>query len=247
MKNKMLLLVLFILSADISMAQNPYRYIDLACKIHSPIEGQYIVSPTMLDISYWVKNYGPDTVYAADTFDVFVTVHSAFYGFNTRYLAIEGVRLNPGDSTLVIFKHELDHDKDELMKFDVKVGLHNRSVNYLFMHESSGSSTSANNTSSVTINHRSANSNSPDIPVQKFEIFPNPAKDYFYLKFESTISKLLLKDATGKSIEILPSDIYFESDKTWRIHLPSNISNGIYWLELHSHSGIKVEKLAIQK
>jgi len=180
--NKILLLIFFLLTSSV-YAQSRYRMIDLSCRIHKPVDGLYIISPTTLEISYSVKNQGPDTVFIEDSFDISVNIVGLDHGLK-RFILPGNIQLNPGDSILLNYKTPVNFKDDvDFVTITTGVLLKNSSPNFNFIRETSlNPQTTKDNSWRVIITHRSATSSIGDINKSDVKISPNPVVDKLQLE-----------------------------------------------------------------
>jgi hypothetical protein len=248
--NKIILTILFLLASSV-YGQSRYRMIDLSCRIHKPVDGLYIISPTTLEISYWVKNQGPDTVFKEDSFDVFINILGLNHGLK-RYIASPYVQLNPGDSTLIVYKTYVNHEIDEdFVEIKLSLGLYNNSPNFNFFRENqTNPPTGADNGWRVIITHRSATSSIGGVGLSDLSISPNPVADMLHIELEKTgeiLQAIQLHDLSGREIPLEPSNIVKLSNAQWELSLPQNIENGMYTLEIKTEQGNYYKKILVQK
>ncbi len=246
--NKILLLIFFLLTSSV-YAQSRYRMIDLSCRIHKPVDGLYIISPTTLEISYSVKNQGPDTVFKEDSFDVFINILGLNHGLK-RYIASPNVQLNPGDSVLIIYKTDVNHDKDEdFVQINLNTELYNNSLNFNFFRESqTNPPTGGDNSWRVIITHRSATSSIGDINKSDVKISPNPVVDKLQIEQAGEgLHSINLRDISGREIILESNNLQKTSNSQWELTLPQKIGNGMYTLEIKTEQGNYYKKILVQK
>jgi len=246
--NKILLLIFFLLTSSV-YAQSRYRMIDLSCRIHKPVDGLYIISPTTLEISYWVKNQGPDTVFKEDSFNVNININGLNQDYK-KFIASPSVQLNPGDSFLLTYFLPIDHDKDvDFVHINVNLGLYNNSSNFNFFRESqTNPPTGGDNSWRVIITHRSATSSIGDINMSDVKISPNPVVDKLQIEQAGEgLHSINLRDISGREIILEANNLQKTSNSQWELTLPQNIGNGMYTLEIKTEQGNYYKKILVQK
>jgi hypothetical protein len=248
--NKIILTILFLLASSV-YGQSRYRMIDLSCRIHKPVDGLYIISPTTLEISYWVKNQGPDTVFKEDSFDLTVNIVGLDHGLK-RFIQPGNIQLNPGDSILLNYKTPVNFKDDvDFVTITTSVLLKNSSPNFNFIRETSlNPQTTKDNTWRVIITHRSATSSIGGVGLSDLSISPNPVADKLHIELEKTgeiLQAIQLHDLSGREIPLEPSNIVKLSNAQWELSLPQNIGNGIYTLEIKTEQGNYYKKILVQK
>ena len=80
-----------------------------------------------------------------------------------------------------------------------------------------------------------------------FSIYPNPAENYFTiqlnLKTESNI-EILLSDISGRTI--MQKNFGKLSSGNQNISIDTELSDGIYWVNVISNQGTSIQKICIQ-
>ncbi len=246
--NKLILLIFFLLTSSV-YAQSRYRMIDLSCRIHKPVDGLYIISPTTLEISYSVKNQGPDTVFIEDSFDISVNIVGLDHGLK-RFILPGNIQLNPGDSVLLNYKTPVNFKDDvDFVTITTGVLLKNSSPNFNFIRETSlNPQTTKDNSWRVIITHRSATSSIENINKSDVKISPNPVVDKLQIEQpEEGLHSINLRDISGREIILESNNFQKTSNSKWELTLPQNIGNGMYTLEIKTEQGNYYKKILVQK
>lgn len=81
-------------------------------------------------------------------------------------------------------------------------------------------------------------------------LYPNPANNYIFVEFENPNNQYLniqIKDILGSTVYERNHTYYFTGKQSIRIDLPSNISEGIYYISVFNGSFNATSKFAIVK
>lgn len=87
------------------------------------------------------------------------------------------------------------------------------------------------------------------IAEETFQVFPNPAQDYFNVEFDvvkSTKMEIALFNALGQQVKTIPSTTYVAGHNTLAVNT-SKLPNGIYILTLQTEEGNISRKVTINK
>lgn len=95
MKNRIIILSLLLAFSGLAKAQ--YRYVDLENTFLKPQDSLFLKLPNSLDVSFSVKNLGPDTLFVGDSMNYAYHFFKLF-PHNTQVLKKD---IHPGDSLII--------------------------------------------------------------------------------------------------------------------------------------------------
>ena len=95
MKNKIIILSLLLAFNGLAKAQ--YRYVDLENRFLAPQDSLFLKLPNSMDISFSVKNLGPDTLFVGDS----INYAYSFFEIFPYTIHVLTKDMHPGDSLII--------------------------------------------------------------------------------------------------------------------------------------------------
>lgn len=219
---KKLLLSLLTLVSVSAFAQK-----DLSIKLISPNDGYEINSGKAIAVGFTVKNEGPDTILATDTFRVILALNNT----PLRQLAGSAV-LNPGDSVILSPSTPIGitftEDQDSLF-FIAFISFSDTIANV--------DPNDTNNVDFSIVNLRVNRTGLAQYEALAGSVsaYPNPANTEFTITMDAAIATVEIMDITGRMVEtgsVTMGEARFDV---------SNYNNGVYFYQIKGENNTMIK------
>ncbi len=239
---KKIIYLLFVFGINLFHSANcqTERIVDLRVRIISPLKNSYLKSPGTVDVKFSVINKGPNILKPSDTIVYYPKSNDTLFKFKRVFTS---KIIQPGDSEVftALIPYSSPYDQNYYVLAIVGLGAYNRSNDFL---KDEPINTQNDNSSSITVRHRSATSGIDLINFSKvLQISPNPANDYVNIQFEKNndISRITVADLQGKILK----DFEFLGKQNF-VTLPTeDLETGVYFITCNGIKTSICSKLVI--
>jgi hypothetical protein len=231
---KLLLTIWLVFSLQFLTAQT--RYIDSEPIIVYPDSSVTYTSPGFDSISFYIKNYGLDTIFPTDQYYSRLQFGNVF--LDPPPIGTIGQCIAPNDSVLITHVFELKYFND-ISNIPVCVELQIwSSTSSKIINEKDSLKLYENNIDCTTASHSRVLGFKNNKHSNSFKIFPNPIEHgEFKIKSKHSFFRVKLTSAAGQNI----SNIQIEESNLYMVNVKF-LPKGIYFIEIHGDNWKSTQK-----
>ncbi len=236
-----ILVFLFGLFINVSTVYGQKWNVDLRIRIIGLKDGDYIKSNGFITFNYSVFNKGSDKIFKYDSLYIDGKIYDSIIKPYPLIIPLQK-DINVNDSIIMSFTYPYSSPKDyNYFYISLNALPLNRSVNGIILEnleQQKDNRISLNN-----LKYRSPTSSISNIDWDQSSIYPNPASDLVYIKFEDELKniKIGISDINGQLIK----EYYFYSNKSLISINTSDFNNGVYFITIADNNTPICSKLIV--